>query len=1010
MSTSLRQRKPVDYTGTSNIGSATPGWLKLSAKKVECEDAEHVTGKAVKEQIPERIQDKKGNIAASNQPGCAAGDINAAKGRSKSAPLRELPQNEKVDVHQHRKSTGGIRAQEEASSLDPDCEETSKKRKRAKGRDAKTGTERTERAESNEEKRVKNAHDKSAPLIEKNILKGTADPETQANDKVKDSKKDRRHQNVRSLSAAQAGTTNPVSSNVCDGKIVQTTNPAVNNADLAPKQVQASQVALNKRSCDVQRTSSAATFAGACPAVEGPALPKGRSQPTFQSEEAHLPPIPAVIHTDKHMASIKETMILATNGRANISEAPHSGACSQENKSQKKASGKLQAAVTSVPDQKVLSKPQAASVTAGPVSLLHDTHEAPAPSASTFNFQAFKLLQEQYAELQILYQQLKEQKIQDLEGLLEEQDEYVDELRDSVQKLADHWKEQAEKQVELSRKAGSADFVARSEHLQEENTSLRLSLASMEEEVVRLRKEVTERDARAAASAAHMLAVHSQLNAELEAARAVADAAKEEIILLKASMVHQAQTPGVNSFLMQHATPTAHSGLHNISMQYPTPPLPPIPSPGIGTQFPSPADVAQNAPMLSGSMMVPLVHHAPVGTLGLGLPPASAAFRGRRSPHTMISNSVNHPPGLAIAPKPNILDVSLAEHASEVHVGSPVEGLCEEAVEPRQSEHRLALALVPEGCTLPAPPPAAGLTTQEIPAPTFPDLPQDPESALKAHASLHQWAQHAAATVADWEPATSSELRSGHMLPGDLGPLMSAVKSTAPEVTVHENNSQAEVEAGQEAEGLSAGMMQLMMSAQATAGSLGNQAASRGSTRGAPAAAAASATAVEEGLQDSAQELSNQLSTNMGRPGSLVVGGLSPKLASDMMNQRSNSKASTPGLTPRTKSLVGAVVNFFGFKVLPIKQEGSYEYVHPQSGLRFELGPIQVDDSELAAAEGEGDEEVGEGATSVTVLHYRPINIGKARLPKYLQEEIMVPLFSKQAFVNQLWSAVNGLI
>jgi hypothetical protein len=42
----------------------------------------------------------------------------------------------------------------------------------------------------------------------------------------------------------------------------------------------------------------------------------------------------------------------------------------------------------------------------------------------------------------------------------------VDELRDSVQKLADHWKEEAEKQVELGRKAGSADFVARAEQLQ----------------------------------------------------------------------------------------------------------------------------------------------------------------------------------------------------------------------------------------------------------------------------------------------------------------------------------------------------------------------------------------------------------------------------------------------------------------------------------------------------------------------------------------------------------------
>ena len=58
-------------------------------------------------------------------------------------------------------------------------------------------------------------------------------------------------------------------------------------------------------------------------------------------------------------------------------------------------------------------------------------------------------------------------------------------------------------------------------------------------------------------------------------------------------------------------------------------------------------------------------------------------------------------------------------------------------------------------------------------------------------------------------------------------------------------------------------------------------------------------------------------------------------------------------------------------------------------------------------AEGGDDDplEVEGGAVSstVTVLHYRPIALGAARLPVYLQDEIMVPLFSKQAFVNQVW-------
>ncbi len=67
-------------------------------------------------------------------------------------------------------------------------------------------------------------------------------------------------------------------------------------------------------------------------------------------------------------------------------------------------------------------------------------------------------------------------------------------------------------------------------------------------------------------------------------------------------------------------------------------------------------------------------------------------------------------------------------------------------------------------------------------------------------------------------------------------------------------------------------------------------------------------------------------------------------------------------------------------------QEGNYEYIHAQSGLRFELGPMQVDDSELAAAEAEGEEEEdGDGASSVTVLLYRPISLGRTKLPGFLQ-------------------------
>jgi hypothetical protein len=76
--------------------------------------------------------------------------------------------------------------------------------------------------------------------------------------------------------------------------------------------------------------------------------------------------------------------------------------------------------------------------------------------------------------------------------------------------------------------------------------------------------------------------------------------------------------------------------------------------------------------------MVPQAPHVPSGTLGLGLPPASAAFKMRQSSMTMASNKVMA--GHASTPKPS-MPVDPSDPASEVHLGSPVEGLCEEVRE-----------------------------------------------------------------------------------------------------------------------------------------------------------------------------------------------------------------------------------------------------------------------------------------------------------------------------------------
>ena len=65
-------------------------------------------------------------------------------------------------------------------------------------------------------------------------------------------------------------------------------------------------------------------------------------------------------------------------------------------------------------------------------------------------------------------------------------------------------------------------------------------------------------------------------------------------------------------------------------------------------------------------------------------------------------------------------------------------------------------------------------------------------------------------------------------------------------------------------------------------------------------------------------------------------------------------------------------------------------------------------------AEGGGDDpleaEGGSVSSMVTVLHYRPIALGAARLPVYLQDEIMVPLFWLQTGLCQpgVWSCVWG--
>eukprot|EP00955_Chlamydomonas_euryale_P118740 366558-Chlamydomonas_euryale.AAC.1 len=106
--------------------------------------------------------------------------------------------------------------------------------------------------------------------------------------------------------------------------------------------------------------------------------------------------------------------------------------------------------------------------------------------------------------------------------------------------------------------------------------------------------------------------------------------------------------------------------------------------------------------------------------------------------------------------------------------------------------------------------------------------------------------------------------------------------------------------------------------------------------------------------------------------------------------------------------------SLFGFTLASLPQDGAFEYQHLASGLRFTLSPEAIDDSELASPVGGAGGHVADGeerehaGCSVDVLVYRPVALGTARLPELLRDEVLVPHFSRNAFVNQLWAALNG--
>ncbi|KAL6751868.1 hypothetical protein V8C86DRAFT_3141790 [Haematococcus lacustris] len=117
---------------------------------------------------------------------------------------------------------------------------------------------------------------------------------------------------------------------------------------------------------------------------------------------------------------------------------------------------------------------------------------APLPAVAQADAGAYATLQAQYIQLQGLYQQLKVQKISDLEGLLEEQEAYVEAMSDAASKLVAHWKEEAERQLALSQAAGAVETLDRLAQLEIENLALKRAHVDQELVTVELKRQLTQ--------------------------------------------------------------------------------------------------------------------------------------------------------------------------------------------------------------------------------------------------------------------------------------------------------------------------------------------------------------------------------------------------------------------------------------------------------------------------------------------------------------------------------------
>ncbi len=95
------------------------------------------------------------------------------------------------------------------------------------------------------------------------------------------------------------------------------------------------------------------------------------------------------------------------------------------------------------------------------------------PVANADNIMSCRALQADYAELQQKYTDLKEKKIQGLDGMLEEHSAKLAAHNETAVKLADHWRQEAHRQAAFAQAAGAPAMQVRFLQVLFENKHLR---------------------------------------------------------------------------------------------------------------------------------------------------------------------------------------------------------------------------------------------------------------------------------------------------------------------------------------------------------------------------------------------------------------------------------------------------------------------------------------------------------------------------------------------------------